>query len=144
MGESPNLPVDPRQFKRDKRRVETGFWTKVRRTLGQVPFLEQAVAAYYCAVDRETPVQVKAVLMGALAYFVMPADMIPDFIAWMGFADDATVLALAIRSVEPHIKDRHRRQARATLVGHVAGEAAGEAASEPSGSDARGGTGRPA
>jgi uncharacterized membrane protein YkvA (DUF1232 family) len=122
MGESPNLPIDPRQFERDKAWVESGFWAKVRRTLGRVPFLEQAVAAYYCAIDRETPVQVKAVLMGALAYFVMPADMIPDFIAWVGFADDATVLALAIRTVEPHIKEHHRRQARATLVGQAAGE----------------------
>jgi len=136
MDEPANLPVDPRQFERDKARVDTGFWTKVRRTLGRVPFLEQAVAAYYCAVDRETPVQVKAVLMGALAYFVMPADMIPDFIAWMGFADDATVLALAIRSVEPHIKDRHRRQARATL--------AGEAGGHPIDPDARDDTGRTA
>ena len=117
MGDSPNLPADPKRYRRDKRRVEKGFWTKVRRTLGQVPFLEEAVAAYYCAVDRDTPVQVKAILMGALAYFVMPADLIPDFIAWMGFADDATVLAIAIRSVEPHIKAHHRRQARVTISG---------------------------
>jgi uncharacterized membrane protein YkvA (DUF1232 family) len=110
MAETTNLPADPRQFERDKARVEQGFWGKVRRTLGRVPFVEEAVAAYYCAVDRRTPVQVKAVLMGALAYFVMPADMIPDFIAWMGFADDAAVLALAIRSVEPHIKDHGLNQ----------------------------------
>jgi uncharacterized membrane protein YkvA (DUF1232 family) len=121
MAETTNLPADPRQFERDKARVERGFWAKVRRTLGRVPFLEEAVAAYYCAVDRRTPVQVKAVLMGALAYFVMPADMIPDFIAWLGFADDAAVLALAIRSVEPHIKEHHRRQARSTLVGGAGG-----------------------
>lgn len=136
MGDSPNLPADLRRYERDKERVETGFWAKVRRTLGQVPFLEEAVAAYYCAVDRETPVQVKAILMGALAYFVMPADMIPDFIAWMGFADDAAVLAMAIRSVEPHIKERHRNQARATI--------AGDAAGNPSDPGARDDTGRAA
>lgn len=117
MAESSNLPIDPRRYERDKARVEKGFWAKVRRTLGQVPFLEEAVAAYFCAIDRQTPVQVKAVLMGALAYFVLPVDMVPDFIAWMGFADDAAVLALAIRSVEPHIKERHRHQARATIAG---------------------------
>ena len=117
MAANTNLPVDPRQYQRDKARVEQGFWAKVRRTIGRVPFLEEAVAAYYCATDRQTPVQVKAVLMGALAYFIMPADMIPDFLAFLGFADDAAVLALAIRTVEPHIKEHHRRQARSTLVG---------------------------
>ena len=103
MANSPNLPVDPRRYERDKARVEKGFWAKVRWTLGRVPFLEEAVAAYYCAIDRETPVQVKAILMGALAYFVLPTDMVPDFIAWLGFVDDAAVLAMAIRSVEPHM-----------------------------------------
>ena len=117
MVESSNLPNDPRRYQRDKARVEKGFWAKVRRTLGRVPFLEEAVAAYYCAIDPQTPVQVKAILMAALAYFVLPADTIPDFIAWLGFADDAAVLALAIRSVEPHIKEHHRHRARATLAG---------------------------
>jgi len=117
MAESSNLPVDPRRYQRDKARVEKGFWAKVRRSLGRVPFLEDAVAAYFCAIDRQTPVQVKAILMGALAYFVLPADTIPDFIAWLGFADDAAVLALAVRTVEPHIKEHHRRQARTTLTG---------------------------
>jgi uncharacterized membrane protein YkvA (DUF1232 family) len=121
MADSANLPIDPRRFERDKTRVEKGFWAKVRRTLGRVPFLEGAVAAYYCAIDRETPVQVKAILMGALAYFVLPTDMVPDFIAWLGFVDDAAVLAIAIRSVEPHIKQRHRRQARSTIAGEAAG-----------------------
>lgn len=117
MAEFSNLPIDPRRYQRDKARVEKGFWAKVRRTLGRVPFLEEAVAAYFCAIDRQTPVQVKAILMAALAYFVLPVDTIPDFIAWLGFADDAAVLALAIRSVEPHIKERHRRRARATIAG---------------------------
>jgi len=110
------VPYDPDRLRRDSDRVERGFWDKVRRTLGYVPFLEEAVAAYYCALDRNTPLQVKAVLMGALAYFVLPADLIPDFIAWFGFGDDAAVLYAAIRTVAPHIKPQHRDRARATLA----------------------------
>ena len=98
-------------------RVERGFWTKVRRTLGRVPFVEEAVAAYFCATDRDTPLQVKAILMGALAYFVVPTDMIPDFIAAFGFTDDAAVFYAALRMVAPHIQDRHRDRARETLDG---------------------------
>jgi len=108
-------PYDPQRHARDRSRVERGFWTKVRRTLGRVPFVEEAVAAYFCAIDRSTPLQVKAILMGALAYFVVPVDMIPDFIAAFGFTDDAAVFYAALRIVAPHIKDRHRDRAREAL-----------------------------
>ena len=110
-------PVDPARYERDRARVEGGFWDKVRRTIGRVPFLDEAVAAYYCALDRETPLQVKAILMGALAYFVLPTDMLPDFLMWFGFTDDAAVLAAAIRTVAPHITSKHRARARRTLSG---------------------------
>jgi len=107
--------IDPERYERDRARVEGGFWDKVRRTVGRVPFVEEAVAAYYCAFDRETPLQVKAILMGALAYFVVPIDMLPDFIVWFGFTDDAAVLAAAIRTVASHIRPSHRLRARQAL-----------------------------
>ena len=109
------VPIDPKRYARDKARVERGFWRKVRWTLGHVPFVEEAVAAYYCALDPRTPVQVKAVLLAALAYFVVPADMIPDFIAGVGFTDDATVLAAAVAIVAPAITEQHRDKARKAL-----------------------------
>ena len=111
------VPYDPETYAEDRGRVEAGFWAKVRKTLGQVPFVEEAVAAYYCAIDRDTPLQVKAIIMGALAYFVLPIDMIPDFIATMGFVDDAAVFYAALRVVAPHIKDRHHDKAREILEG---------------------------
>lgn len=107
--------IDPERYERDRVRVEKGFWDKVRRTAGRVPFAEEAVAAYYCAFDRETPLQVKAILMGALAYFVVPADMLPDFLVLFGFTDDAAVLAAAIRTVASAIKPNHRLRARQAL-----------------------------
>lgn len=107
--------IDPETFARDKERVENGFWPKVKRTLGKVPFLEDAVASYYVARDPKTPFQTKAILFGALGYFVLPADVIPDFIALAGFTDDAAVLYAAIKAVTPHIKEEHRVKAREAL-----------------------------
>ena len=101
---------------RDERVVQSGFWRKVRSTLGKVPFIEDAVAAYYCATDRSTPAYVRAVLFGALAYFVVPVDIIPDFIAGLGFTDDATVLMAAFSAVRSHFKPEHRSQARTCLM----------------------------
>ncbi|MEM7224800.1 MAG: YkvA family protein [Pseudomonadota bacterium] len=115
MSETGTSWFDWSHLERDRVRVARGFWPKVKRTLGYVPFVDDAVAAYYCTRDPETPIYVKAVLFGALAYFVMPADMIPDFLAVFGYSDDAAVLATALRTVAPAIKDHHRAQARAAL-----------------------------
>jgi uncharacterized membrane protein YkvA (DUF1232 family) len=103
------------RMKRDQRRTEEGFWRKLRRQAGRLPFLDQLLAAYYCAIDPKTPLQARAILYGALAYFVLPFDVIPDFIAGLGYTDDAAVLAAAIRSILPHIKDDHRDRARASM-----------------------------
>lgn len=112
----PSSDDDPDQLERDKASVRGGFWRKVRRTLGRVPFLDEALAAYYCAVDSQTPTYVKAVLFGALAYFVVPIDMIPDFIAGLGYGDDATVLLAAIGAVRKHITTAHRETAEKRLA----------------------------
>lgn len=101
--------------KNDGETVARGFWPKVRRTIGRVPFLDEAIAAYYCATDSKTPRHVQMMLLGALAYFVIPTDMIPDFIAGLGFTDDATILAAVIGTVRSHITSDHRARARATL-----------------------------
>ena len=107
---------DPDKIARDEASVRGGFWRKVRRTLGRVPFLDEALAAYYCAIDSNTPTYVKAVLFGALAYFVIPTDVIPDFIAGLGYGDDATVLLAAIGAVRKHITGEHRDAARNQLA----------------------------
>lgn len=96
----------------DERLVRERFLEKAKRTLGRVPFLEEACAAYYCALDDKTPTHVKAVLVGALAYFIMPVDMVPDFIAMLGYTDDAAVFWAAWRTVATHVDDGHREQAR--------------------------------
>ena len=106
----------PEKFRRDQARVEAGFWDKARRALGRVSFLEDAAAAYYCALDPATPTRVKAILLGALAYFVLPTDMIPDILAGLGFVDDAAVLAYAYRQVAEHVTGAHRERARTAMA----------------------------
>jgi uncharacterized membrane protein YkvA (DUF1232 family) len=80
---------------------------KVKRTLGKLSFVREAVAAYYCARDPKTPFRVKAAILAALAYFVMPVDVIPDLIAVLGFTDDATVFWAVYRLFVPHVNDVH-------------------------------------
>jgi uncharacterized membrane protein YkvA (DUF1232 family) len=103
---------DERRAARDEREVRGRFWEKARRTLGLVPFLEDAVAAFYCAVDPKTPGMVRATLFGALAYFILPFDALPDFVAALGFTDDLAVLLAAYRAVGTHVTEEHRQRAR--------------------------------
>ena len=105
----------PAVIARNERIVEKGFWKKFLKLARRIPFAEDLAAAYFCAVDPATPTKVRAILLGALAYFVMPFDAIPDFIAGFGYTDDATVLAMAIGLVARHINEAHRLKARALL-----------------------------
>ncbi len=57
----------------------------------------------------------KSILFAALAYFILPADFIPDVLAGVGFVDDATVLLTVIQSLAPYISEAHLAKARAYL-----------------------------
>lgn len=107
----------------DKARVVRDFWPKIRRVARHIPFAEDAVAAYYCAMDRETPSHVRVALIGALLYFVAPFDAVPDIFPLVGFADDASIIAAAIAAVRVHMKDRHRDAARRALEDETFGDA---------------------
>jgi len=99
----------------DEGALRRNFWRKTRSVAARIPFAEDLLAAYYCAFDRNTPLQVKATLVGAIAYFVLPIDAIPDVLPVLGFTDDAAVLATAIKLVTSHIVPAHRDAARAKL-----------------------------
>src|ERR1035437_7661985 len=96
--------------------ARTALWRNLRLVPPSIPFTEDLLAAYYCAFDRDTPLPVKATLLGALAYFVLPLDAIPDVLPVIGFTDDAAVLATAIKLVASHIRPAHREAARNALA----------------------------
>ena len=114
-------PAD--ELAKDRESVRRRFWIKLKRVAGGLPFAEELLAAYYCAFDRQTPRHVQASLLGAIAYFILPFDFVPDMLPVLGFTDDAAVLATAIRMVASHITPEHRDAARAALQRGVNREA---------------------
>jgi uncharacterized membrane protein YkvA (DUF1232 family) len=108
-------PDDRARAGEREERVRAQFWRTVRRAARQVPFMEDVVAAYYCALDTRTPTRVRGVLLAALAYFVLPTDFIPDFIFGLGFTDDVAVLTAAITALRSHITPAHQAAAREAL-----------------------------
>jgi uncharacterized membrane protein YkvA (DUF1232 family) len=107
-----NLPV---LYAKQEEKVRVGFWKKMAKVAGHIPFAEEAAAAWFCTRDPDTPMRVKATLIAALAYFVLPTDLVPDFIAGLGFTDDASVLMAAIGLVSTHVTPAHRKAAREAL-----------------------------
>ncbi|KZM50662.1 hypothetical protein OA90_08300 [Labrenzia sp. OB1] len=112
MGSGPEF-LGPDEEKR--RTIREKLLTTARKAIRQVPFIEDIVAGYYCAMDPATPVKVRASFIGALAYFVMPIDAIPDFLLAVGFGDDATVLLAAIAMIRVHMREDHYQAAREAL-----------------------------
>ncbi|MDP2731634.1 MAG: YkvA family protein [Hoeflea sp.] len=104
----------------DETSIRAGFWRTFRKAAGQIPFAEDLVAAYYCALDPQTPGKSRAILFGALAYFIMPVDAIPDILAFVGFSDDIAVLTLAIATIRSNLTEAHRIAARRSLANFAA------------------------
>ncbi len=100
----------------DEGEVRDKFWRTAKKAARHVPFMDEVVAGYYCALDKNTPVRAKAILLAALAYFVLPTDTIPDFIFGLGFTDDMAVLTAAITAVRAHMTPAHRIAAKEALL----------------------------
>jgi uncharacterized membrane protein YkvA (DUF1232 family) len=117
-GFDPREPIDPSRalvpsvVRLNEQRVARGFWPKIRKVASKVPFASQALSVWYCARDDETPVAAKGMMLAALAYFVLPTDAVPDFIAGLGYTDDAAVFTAMMAIVGRHLKPRHMEAAK--------------------------------
>lgn len=114
----PTKPIDPSRalvpavVRLNEQRVAVGFWPKMRKVVARVPFAAEALSVWYCARDDETPAAAKGMMLAALAYFVLPTDVIPDFIVGLGYTDDAAVFATLLGIVGRNLKPRHREAAQ--------------------------------
>jgi uncharacterized membrane protein YkvA (DUF1232 family) len=114
----PNGPLDrsralvPSVMRVNEQKVARGFWPKIRKVVSRVPFASEALAVWYCARDDATPLAAKGMMFAALAYFVVPTDAVPDFIAGLGYTDDAAVFTAMLAIVGRHLKPRHREAAK--------------------------------
>jgi len=99
---APERALVPSVMKLNEQRVEVGFWPKIQRVAARIPF----------AKDEDTPLAAKGMMFAALAYFVMPIDAIPDFIAGLGYTDDAAVFAALLAILGRNLKPRHKEAAR--------------------------------
>ena len=92
---------------------DESFWAKVVAFALKAgrEVIRWSLTLYYCLQDKDTPKWARTVIVGALGYFIFPADVIPDFVPGAGYTDDLAVLVAAVATVLAHIKPEHRGQA---------------------------------
>jgi uncharacterized membrane protein YkvA (DUF1232 family) len=111
----PSRALTPAAVRVNAEVVGRGFWPKLRKLARHIPFAQDAAALWFAARDSQTPAGTKALLMAALAYFVIPTDVLPDWFAGLGFTDDAAVIAAALGLAGRAIRPAHREAAKALL-----------------------------
>ena len=96
---------------------EESFWKKLKGLAGKagIKVVYLALLLYYMLVDEAIDLKSKVTIAAGLGYFVLPFDIIPDFIPIIGFTDDLSVLILTFSIVKTKINETHRIKARNTL-----------------------------
>ncbi len=72
---------------------------------------------YYALLDGDVPLKDKAIVAGALGYFVLPFDFVPDMLGPLGYTDDFTALVYALKTIWNNITPKVHEQAWKKLSG---------------------------
>ena len=96
---------------------EDGLWDKIRKVAKKAgrDVIRMALVLFYTLKSPKVNVRDKAVILGALGYFILPVDLIPDFIPALGFTDDLAALMLAFKAITESVTPEYEAQADAKL-----------------------------
>jgi uncharacterized membrane protein YkvA (DUF1232 family) len=96
---------------------ESGFWNKLTKVgkLAGIKVVYAALLLYYVLQDPNVSLKHKAIIYGALGYFILPIDLIPDTIPFVGFTDDLSALLYAVHSVWASITPEIQQKAKERL-----------------------------
>ena len=96
---------------------ESGLWSKIGKFAKKagIKTIYIALLLYYALQSDKISVKHKALIYGALGYFILPADLVPDFIPAAGFTDDFAELFAALASMAMCIDNEIKEKAKAKL-----------------------------
>jgi uncharacterized membrane protein YkvA (DUF1232 family) len=77
--------------------VRQKFWSYFKKNKSNIRFVERIEVLYEMLSNKMLQKQDRWVLIGALIYFINPIDVVPDVTPFLGFLDDAGVIAMAYR-----------------------------------------------
>lgn len=93
---------------------ENSFWDKVKNNFKVVgrEITEKSLTLYYTLQKPELPVKAKMTIYGAIGYFIMPLDLMPDITPVLGYTDDMAILVASLAVVAMHIDDNILNRAK--------------------------------
>lgn len=93
---------------------EDSFWSKIKKDAGKVggKAIYITLVLYYTAMAESTSITRKSMIFGGLGYLLLPLDIIPDFIAVVGYTDDIAVLTALISTVATSITKEVKQLAK--------------------------------
>ena len=96
---------------------DKSFWEKVGSVFAKAGenVVRPALLMYYVLKSGCVTARDKAIIIGALGYFILPVDLIPDIIPVLGFTDDASAIAIAYKAVKNNITPEIKQQAEEKL-----------------------------
>lgn len=96
---------------------EKNLWKKIGKVAKKAGLktVYMVLLLYYVLMSDKTPTKYKAMIIGALGYFILPLDMIPDFVPAVGYTDDVAAIAGAILAVAKCISPEIEAQAKTKL-----------------------------
>lgn len=104
--------------KYEKHYSEDGFWDKIRKVAKKAgrDVIRMSLVLFYTLKSQNVDVKNKGIILGALGYFILPVDLIPDFIPVLGFTDDFTALMLALKAISDSVTPQIEAQADAKVA----------------------------
>ena len=111
------MESDPDTKQYEQHYNESSFWNKVLSMAKKagLKLIYLALLLYYTLESRNVSKTDKAIIIGALGYFILPFDVIPDYIPFIGYTDDMTILYYAYKRVKTNINDHIREKAKNKL-----------------------------
>lgn len=102
----------------DKHYSEDKFWAKLKKFASKAgqSVVYTALLLYYTLQKPELPKKAKVTILGALGYFILPIDLIPDLAIGLGFTDDLGALGIALLQVAIYIDEDVKSKARGKLT----------------------------
>lgn len=96
---------------------DNSLWKKLKKVARKAgrKAVYYVLVLYYVARDPSVPSSLKYKILGALGYFILPFDFIPDVILGLGFTDDLAALAWALFKIKKYITPEIERKARERL-----------------------------
>ena len=109
------LPKNIEQYR--KHYTEPKLFSKIGKVFRKAGMkaIYYVLLLYYVLKDPGTPLKHKAIILGALGYFILPTDLLPDIIPLLGFTDDIVALAACIKAVTENVTPAIRQKAVSRL-----------------------------